>query len=170
MLAVMGRVWWCGCGSPVPWSFDVWSRHNSQHLVDPYSLSHFLHGLAFYLLLFPLARWVPLRARFLVAFGLEAGWEVLENTPMVIERYREVTMSLDYYGDSIVNSIGDLLCFLPGWWLAARARVPVSVVTYVSVELLTALWIRDGLLLNVIMLLWPLDAIRTWQMGGMPGG
>ncbi|GAB4371666.1 MAG: DUF2585 family protein [Acidobacteriota bacterium] len=170
LLAAMGRTWWCACGSPVPWSFDVWSSHNSQHLVDPYSLSHFLHGLVFYAALWPLGRRLSLRTRFLLALGIEAGWEVLENTPMVIERYRAVTMSLDYYGDSIVNSLGDVLCFLPGWWVAARARVRVSVALFVATELLTAVWIRDGLVLNVIMLLWPLDAIRDWQMAGLTGG
>lgn len=165
-LRAMGRVWWCREGDPRPWAFDVWSPHNSQHLVDPYTVTHVLHGIAIYGLLWLLLRTVLSAAdRGLVAVGIEIVWEIVENTSLVIERYRETTMSLNYYGDSVVNSIGDIVAFAGGSLLAATVPVWLSAVGFFVVDGLLLLWIRDSLLLNMLMLLYPIDAIRRWQIG-----
>lgn len=161
----MGRAWWCACGSPVPWSFEVNSRHNSQHLVDPYSLTHVLHGLGFYALLRLLAPRLSAGWRLALTAVLEGAWEIVENSSFVIERYRAATISLDYYGDSILNSLSDVGCCLLGFWIASRVPVRVSIALFVLVELVLLLWIRDNLTLNVIMLIWPVEAIRKWQAG-----
>lgn len=164
VLAAMGRSGWCSCGSPIPWSFDIWSAHNSQHLLDPYSFTHFQHGLAFFALLWlPLRRW-DLAWRFALALCIEAAWEILENTDQVIEHYRETTISLDYYGDSIANSISDLLACALGFLFAARTRWWLTLGLFVGIELVLVLVIRDSLLLNILMLLLPLEGIRSWQM------
>ncbi|WP_236624860.1 DUF2585 family protein [Rhodopirellula sp. SWK7] len=163
-LTLMGRVWWCEKGDWVPWSFDVMSSHNSQHLFDPYALSHFEHGLGLWLVL---AALLPTRISAfskIVAIALiEAAWEILENTPMVIQRYREATVSLDYFGDSIANSTSDYLMCLAGIWLARRIDWRASVGVLVALELISLAWIRDSLLINIIMLTFPIDAIRDWQ-------
>ena len=114
VLFAMGRGPWCSCGSPVPWSFDTWSRHNSQHLFDAYSLSHMLHGVVFYGALFLVARKLALHWRGILAAGHEALWELAENTDTVIQHYRENTVSLDYYGDSVANSMADIVCCVGG--------------------------------------------------------
>ncbi|MFT4626362.1 MAG: hypothetical protein ACI8PZ_005039 [Myxococcota bacterium] len=165
VLAGMGRLWWCKCGSPVPWAFDTWSTHNSQHILDPYVLSHVLHGVVFFAVL----GWLHRRraeVAWLVALTVEAGWEILENTPLVINRYRETTASLDYFGDSIANSEADLVACGVGYLIAARLPWWGAVLLFVGLELISVLWIRDSLLLNVLMLLSPVDAVRDWQMGG----
>ncbi len=178
VLWAMGRRAWCACGRAVPWSFDVWSSHNSQHLVDPYTLSHVLHGVVFFWALS--AAWGAARggaaaaaARDRLGFALgmvaEAAWEIAENTPAVIERYRETTASLDYYGDAVLNSVGDLWACAAGWWVARRIGWRASVALFVGVELLMIATIRDSLLLNVLMLAWPVDAIKAWQLAGAPG-
>lgn len=163
ILATMGRSWWCSCASPVPWSFDTWSQHNSQHVFDAYSFSHMLHGVVFYGLLFPLARWLTVRWRAIAAAGIEGAWEILENTPMVIDKYRENTVSLDYYGDSIANSIADIGFCVAGFGLAAAVPVWTSVVGFAMTEMLLLWWIKDSLVLNVIMLVYPLQIIKDWQ-------
>lgn len=166
ILRAMGRAWWCKGGEPWPWAGDIWSFHASQHLVDPYSFTHVLHGVAFYGLLFVLARrWAAGSTRMLLAIGLEAGWEILENTNAVIEKYRAETISLDYFGDSVLNSTADVLCCVLGYLAARSLPVWASVAGFVGTEVLLALWIRDGLLLNVLMLLVPLQAVKAWQMG-----
>ena len=162
----MGRLWWCKCGSWALWTSDTVSSHNSQHLVDPYSFSHFQHGLAFYLVL-----WLLLRHRLDVAWrgvatvGLEALWEIFENTPFTIERYRAGTISLDYYGDSITNSLGDLASCALGYLFAATLPVWTSIAVYLTVEIGMLLTIRDSLLLNILMLVHPSEAIKSWQQG-----
>lgn len=169
-LRAMGRTIWCACGAFVPVSLDVWSRHNSQHLIDPYTATHILHGLAFYALLHLLAgRRLDVTTRAGIAVGLESLWEVLENTSAVIQKYREATISLDYYGDSVVNSLGDIAACLLGFALAAHLRPRTSLALFVAFELVLLASIRDGLLLNVLMLLYPVPAIRAWQMGAAPG-
>lgn len=166
ILDAMGRTWWCECREPTLWSGDIWSSHNSQHLFDPYTFSHVLHGLLFYALLaFAVPSWTP-KIRAVWAMVIESAWEVLENTPWVIEKYRESTISLDYYGDSILNSLADIATCGLGYSLAACLPVWMSLAGFAAVELLMLLWIRDNLLLNVLMLVYPLDAIKTWQMGG----
>lgn len=145
---------------------DIWSSEQSQRVLDPYSFSHILHGFLFYGLLWLVARRLPLRTRFLAAIVLEAGWEILENSPFVIDRYRAVTISQGYVGDSILNSISDICMAAGGFFLASRLRVPVSIAAIVATELLMVLFIRDNLTLNIVMLVYPIEAIRLWQKNG----
>ena len=166
VLHLMGRRLWCSCGSLSPWSWDIWSSHNSQHLIDPYTFTHVLHGMLYYALLRLLlrSRWPPLRA--LLAVMIEVGWEIGENTNAVIAAYREATIALNYYGDSIANSMSDVLAFALGYTVAIRLPVWASVVAFVAVEAALLLTIRDSLILNIVMLLHPFSAIKAWQMGG----
>jgi hypothetical protein len=162
-----GRVWWCQASDLWPWTWDVWSRHCSQHLVDPYSLSHLQHGIGLYLIVTALARHrLSCDARILFVAIVEAGWEVAENTNWMIERYRTATISLDYYGDSILNSLGDYGACLAGVLLALRLPWRTSVGLFVALEVISICWIRDSLLLNILMLTCPIDAIRQWQAAG----
>jgi hypothetical protein len=165
-LHLFGRRLWCACASASPWSWDIWSPHNSQHLVDPYTLTHVMHGLLAYAGLRWLAgpRWPAARA--LVAIVAEVAWEVVENTDRVIEAYRESTIALNYVGDSIVNSLGDVAAFALGYALAGSLPAWISSVAFLGTEAVLLLTIRDSLLLNVLMLLRPIAAIKTWQMGG----
>ncbi|MBX3288962.1 MAG: DUF2585 family protein [Acidobacteria bacterium] len=166
ILAFMGRIWWCKEGDLSPWSWDIWSTHNSQHFIDPYSITHLLHGVAEFWLIGLIFYKVPLAWRFVMAICLESTWEVVENTNMIIERYREATMSLDYFGDSILNSVADILCCGLGFWIAYKLRFWKSMTLFIVTEIILALTIRDSLILNVIMLLCPVEAIKQWQMGG----
>jgi len=160
-----GRIWWCACGRPFLWSGDIWSAHNSQHLLDPYSCTHLLHGVAFCGLTWLLGPRVRRVWRLWLALLLECGWELLENTPCVIRRYREATLSLGYTGDSIANSCGDIACCALGFLLAARLGLRRSLLFILAVELLLLAWIRDNLTLNILMLIHPVDAIKAWQLG-----
>jgi hypothetical protein len=166
-LALMGRVWWCEAGDLQPWSWDVWSPHNSQHLIDPYTLSHFQHGIGLYCLLLVLLKSrTTICTRTLVVALVEAAWEVAENTEWMIQRYRAETISLDYYGDSILNSVSDYAACIVGVLIAQRLPLWASAVIFAGLEIASVWWIRDSLLLNGLMLLWPIEAIRRWQMGG----
>lgn len=161
-----GRVWWCDCGQGNPVSLPVASRHNSQHLFDPYSLSHVLHGVLFFGLFRLVAgRWL-LGWRRVAATAIEVAWEMMENSPIIIDRYRAATVSLGYTGDSILNSLGDIASFIAGFYLARWLGLWRSAALFVTIELLMLWLIRDNLALNVLMLLWPIDAIRTWQGAG----
>jgi hypothetical protein len=161
-----GRVWWCACGQFYPLSLNVNSMHNSQHLLDAYSLSHVLHGVLFYGFFWLFRRHMPFGWRFIAAMAIEVAWEMMENSPIIINRYRTATVSLGYTGDSIFNSLGDIASFALGFYLAAKAGLWKSVAILIAVELLMLWWIRDNLALNILMLLWPIDAIRKWQSGG----
>jgi len=166
-LHLMGQPWWCAQGDLVPWASDINSPHNSQHLVDAYTLTHLLHGIALYAVLRALAGGrLAQRHRFIITIALEAAWEVFENTDLVIGRYREATISLAYFGDSIVNSLGDLTACAIGYGAAMALPAWGSAATFAGVEIFLLLWIRDSLLLNIIMLVRPLEAIKTWQTGG----
>lgn len=163
-LRLQGRIWWCACGRANLWAGDIWSAHNSQHLLDPYSFTHVLHGIVFYGLLCWILSRVSASWKLTAACGIEALWEILENTSYVIDRYREVTVSLEYEGDSVVNSMADILCCGAGFLLARRLGFRRSLLVYCAVEIFLVIWIRDSLTLNVLMLLYPLAPVRTWQM------
>lgn len=165
VLLAMGRLPICACGYVSLWHGAVNSDGNSQHLADWYAPSHVLHGLLFYAALAWLLPGRPMGLRVVLAALVEAAWEVVENTPMVINRYREATMALGYTGDSVVNSLADLGFMLLGFFLAARLPVWLAVALGLLLELAALVAIRDNLTLNVLMLLWPLDAVRNWQAG-----
>lgn len=161
-----GRIWWCECGAINPVSFNVNSQHNSQHVIDPYTLSHVLHGLVFYGGLWLFRKRLSLGWRAVIATAIEVAWEMMENSPLIINRYRAATVSFGYTGDSIINSLADIASFMLGFWIAHRIGLWKSIAMFIAVDLFMLWWIRDNLLLNVLMLLWPLEAIRKWQAGG----
>lgn len=174
-----GRVWVSTSGLVKLWHTDVWSSECSQQLLDPYSITHVSHGFffagAFWLLGRPLARLGPgwrwaadPRWQFAAALFIAAGWEVLENSEFIINRYRTVTMSLDYLGDSILNSIGDVLSCAVGFVLARRLGLWRTAALFVATELLLLWLIRDNLTLNVIMLVHPVESIKIWQSVNAP--
>lgn len=163
VLLAMGRVPICTCGRVDLWTSAVSSADNSQHLMDWYTPSHVIHGMLFYGALWLVARRLPVATRGLIAMLIEAAWEIAENSPFVIDRYREGTIALGYTGDSVINSVSDLAFMVVGFILAARLPVWLTVALAVAAELFVGAMIRDNLTLNVVMLLWPIDAIREWQ-------
>ncbi len=168
-LLLDGRQAFPSSGHVQLWYDDPWGPEGSQHLFDWYSPSHLIHGILFYAALWLVVPRLALRWRFLLAVVVECAWELVENSDAVIERYRTATASKDYLGDSVLNSVMDVLCMAVGFWLARRLPVWASVALVLGFEALTTWLIRDGLALNVLMLLWPVEAVRDWQVGGMGG-
>lgn len=161
----IGREPICKCGYIRLWHGETMSSENSQHISDWYTPSHLIHGFLFYGILWLFARRMAWGWRLAVATLVESAWEVLENSDWIIERYREVTISLDYYGDSVLNTVADILAMLVGFWLAGRLPVWMTVALIIGFEALTIFLIRDGLALNILMLVFPLNAVRDWQGG-----
>lgn len=162
-LWLMGRQWLSDSGFGL-WA-GAWTKNTSQWIADPYTTSHVLHGIFFFWFLLPLARWLNLSWRFVAATCVEMGWELLENSPTIIERYRTATAALDYFGDSILNSTCDVLAAQLGFCFAWRLGWRWMLVVILVVELLMLYFVRDNLTLNVLMLVWPSSAIKQWQMG-----
>ncbi len=163
-LHLQGRLWTCACGSLAIWNSDVISQHNSQHLFDPYAFTHVLHGV--------LLCWGLNVIRYLHSpawklwwcIALEGLWEIVENSPIVINRYRNETAALGYEGDTIVNALGDIFSCALGYELTRRLGFRRSFAFFVGMELALLIWIRDNLTLNVLMLVWPIEAIKNWQL------
>jgi hypothetical protein len=164
-LHLQGRPWWCACGEWFLWSGDVHSRHNSQHLADPYSFTHVLHGVLFCGALvwgFPRMDWTR---RFQISMAVETFWELVENSSFIVDRYRATNIAQGYEGDSIVNSLGDIACAGLGFALARQLGWKWSIAICVATEVILLFWIRDNLFLSGLMLVYPFEAINAWQMG-----
>ena len=166
VLRLEGRLWICSCGKLFLWVSQACSSNTSQHLLDPYSFTHVLHGFLFFWLIAWLAPRLNSNWQLTLAIAIEAAWEILENTNFIIERYRTATAAVGYTGDAVVNSLGDILCCTVGFIIARRLGFRRSLIAFLLMELVLILWIRDSLLLEILMLAVPSELIKTWQMCG----
>ena len=173
VLFFMGQPLICKCGFVKFWHGPTaLTSENSQHISDWYTFSHIIHGFLFYWILwfvkrkFSFLQNVSLGGLFLIALSLEMAWELFENTDFIINRYRSITISYDYFGDSVINSASDVLAMVLGFVIARRAPVWLTIMLLVGMELFVGYWIRDNLLLNIVMLLYPFEFILKWQRGG----
>ena len=148
------------------WDGNIWGSENSQRVADAYSFSHIIHGMLFYAFLWLVARKVPMKYRFVIAIIMEAGWELLENSPIIIDRYRAATIAQGYVGDSVLNSVSDIVMAGIGFVMARFSRVWVTVVLIILMEVGCLFWIRDNLTLNVVMLAYPIESLKVWQSVG----
>jgi hypothetical protein len=164
-LYLQGRLWSCSCRQFL-WTSDAWSSQTSQLFLDPYSFTHVLHGLVFCGLIALLVRRMSPGWRFFLAIAIESAWEIIENANTVIQRYREATASLGYQGDTVMNSLGDIMCCGIGFILARKLGWRRSLALFFAIEVTLLIWIRDSLLLEIIMLIHPIEAIRHWQIAG----
>lgn len=168
LLRAEGRMFICTCGQFAVWTSDTCSSNTSQQLLDPYSFTHVLHGFLFFWLIALLFRRMNSSWQICLALLLEGAWEVFENTRFVIDKYRTETAALGYTGDTIVNSLGDLMCALVGFTIARQLGLRRSLIVFVVVEIVLLVWIRDSLLLQILMLVRPVEAIKLWQMCVQP--
>ena len=164
LLRVEGRLWLCACGRIQVWSGQVCSANNSQHFLDPFSFTHVLHGFMFFWLIAWLFKRLSANWQLALAVAVEACWEVFENTNFIIDRYRSETAALGYNGDTVVNSFGDILSCLVGFIVARRLGLRRSLIVFAVLEVIMIFWIKDSLLLEILMLVVPIDALRAWQM------
>ena len=164
LLRAQGRLLLCACGHFEIWTSDTCSSNNSQQLFDPYSFTHVLHGFLFFYLVVLVFSRLRRGWQLVLALALEAAWEVFENSSFVIDRYRTATAALGYQGDTVVNSIGDLACALIGFLIARQVGIRGSLILFVVLELILVFWIHDSLLLQILMLIWPIETLKSWQM------
>ncbi|MGB1517749.1 MAG: DUF2585 family protein [Crocinitomicaceae bacterium] len=164
-LNAQGRLWFSASGDVLLWVGDAFSNENSQQLLDPYSFSHFLHGVIFFFILKYTFRNFSLESRFVASVMMEGCWEMLENSAIIINRYRDATAALGYNGDTIYNSYGDLLSCSIGFIVARYVGLKWSILLFIAIELICLFWIKDNLTLNVIMLIYPIEGIKDWQLG-----
>jgi Protein of unknown function (DUF2585) len=164
LLRAEGRMISCACGHFAVWVSDWCSSNTSQQLLDPYSFTHVLHGFLFFWLIALLFKRMSRAWQFLLALVLESAWEIFENTSFVINKYRTETAALGYQGDTIVNSLGDLACALIGFVIARQLGVRRSLIVFAVIEAILIFWIHDSLLLQILMLIRPVEAIKLWQM------
>jgi len=164
-LYFIGHPWICTCGYVEVWHGEIFSSGNSQHLSDWYTFSHIIHGFLFYLLLWALFPKSPIWLRLALAVGMEAAWEIFENSEFIMNRYRQTALALDYYGDSIINSVMDTVWMAFGFILTRKLPVWSIVAAALVFEVFTGYMVRDNLILNIITLIYPFDFIGVWQAG-----
>lgn len=164
VLRLLGRPWWCECGGTNLWVDNVFSSHNSQHLFDPYGFTHILHGFLFNAILSLLRPNWTWKGRFAGVVLFESLWEIAENSPPVISRYRSATAAFGYLGDTITNSCGDLFCCTTGFFLSRALGWKRALPLFIVTELILLWWIRDNLTLNILMLIWPIESLKAWQL------